>query len=132
MNDAPSYQPAARRDDRSPMSRVVLVCLLISIRLIAGALSETCFFDLELSPVRTVHIHSAGDHDHCNHGRYNVPLLVAWACSACKDANEFALPETLRLLILVSFFVPLFLLALAFGGRPLIDACVRGPPLLFR
>lgn len=92
MNDAPSYQPAARRDDRSPMSRVVLVCLLISIRLIAGALSETCFFDLELSPVRTVHIHSAGDHDHCNHGRYNVPPLVAWACSACKDANEFALP----------------------------------------
>jgi hypothetical protein len=108
---------------------VLLACLLIGIRLIAGALSEACFFDLEVPSTRTVHIHSAGDHDHCSHGRYNVPPLLAWACSACKDANEFTLPDIPYLPILVSFFVPLLFLLLSFGSRPLIAARGRGPPL---
>jgi hypothetical protein len=56
--------------------------------------------------------------------------LVAWACSACKDANAYTLPEVPRLPILVSFFVPLFLLIVSFGHRPLIAAHGRGPPLL--
>lgn len=130
MNHPLSYMPAGRLDARSPTSRVALVCLLIGIRLFAGAISETCFFDLEWQPVRTVHIHSAGEHDHCHHGRYNVPPLVAWACSACKDANEFTLPDSIRLPLLMSLFVPLFLLVASAGDRPLIAARGRGPPLL--
>ena len=118
-----------RRRGRARTSIIVLACLLIGIRLLAGAISEICFFDLEVPPVRTVHIHSAGDHDHCHHGRYSVPPLLAWACSACKDAGEFTLPDSPHLPILVSFFVPLFLLVLSFGSRPLIAARGRGPPL---
>lgn len=118
-----------RRRGRARTSIIVLACLLIGIRLLAGAISEICFFDLEVPPVRTVHIHSAGDHDHCHHGRYSVPPLLAWACSACKDAGEFTLPDIPHLPILVSFFVPLFLLVLSFGSRPLIAARGRGPPL---
>jgi len=118
-----------RRRGRACTSIIVLACLLIGIRLLAGAISEICFFDLEVPPVRTVHIHSAGDHDHCHHGRYSVPPLLAWACSACKDAGEFTLPDIPHLPILVSFFVPLFLLVLSFGSRPLIAARGRGPPL---
>ncbi len=120
---------AARRSRRAPTPTVVLACLLIGIRLLAGAISEVCFFDLEVSPVRTVHIHSAGDHEHCHHGRYSVPPLLAWACSACKDAGEFTLPDIPHLPILVSFFVPLLFLVLSCGSRPLIAARGRGPPL---
>lgn len=117
------------RRGRARTSIIALACLLIGIRLLAGAISEICFFDLEVPPVRTVHIHSTGDLDHCHHGRYSVPPLLAWACSACKDAGEFTLPDSPRLPILVSFFVPLFLLTLSFGSRPLIAARGRGPPL---
>lgn len=130
VDNALEYCAVPRRSARAPRPMVLLACLLIGIRLIAGAVSEACFFDLEVPSTRTVHIHSAGDHDHCSHGRYNVPPLLAWACSACKDANEFALPETPPLQILVSFFVPLFLLLLLVGSRPLIAARGRGPPLL--
>lgn len=119
-----------RRDGRTTPPVFLLACLLIGIRLFAGAISETCFFDLEPPAARTVHFHGANDHAHCHHGRFNVAPLVAWACSACKDANAYTLPEVPRLPILVSFFVPLFLLIVSFGHRPLIAAHGRGPPLL--
>jgi len=114
------------------VSRLValVACLLIGIRLVAGAISETCFFDLQVPTTPIFHIHSAGDHGHCHHGRFSVAPLVAWACSACKETDGYTLPEIPRLPILVSFFAPLFFLMVSFGTRPLIVAHGRGPPLL--
>ena len=129
VDNALEYCAVPRRGARARRPIVLLACLLIGIRLIAGAVSEACFFDLEVPSTRTVHIHSAGDHDHCPHGRYSVPPLLAWACSACKDANEFALPEAPPLPILESFFVPLSVQAVPFDGLSLIAARGRGPPL---
>lgn len=129
VDKALEHYSVPRPSGRARQPMVLLACLLIGIRLIAGAVSEACFFDLEIPAARTVHIHSAGDHDHCHHGRYSVPPLLAWACSACKDANEFTLPDIPYLPILVSFFVPLLFLVLSCGSRPLIAARGRGPPL---
>lgn len=129
MTDILKCLSVGHRRSRVEQPIVLLACLLIGIRLLAGAISEVCFFDLEVPPLRTVHIHSAGDHDHCHHGRYSVPPLLAWACSACKDAGEFTLPDIPYLPILVSFLVPLPFLVLSFGSLPLIAARGRGPPL---
>lgn len=118
------------RDGRTTPPAFLLACLLIGIRLLAGTVSETCFFDIEPPATGTFHIHSADDHAHCHHGRFNVTPLVAWACSACKDVDGYTLPEIPRLPILVSFFVPLVLLVVSFGSQSLIVAHGRGPPLL--
>ncbi|SLM49318.1 conserved protein of unknown function [Nitrospira japonica] len=130
VTDLLRYLHRHTREGRKALPVFLLACLLIGIRLIAGTISEACFFDLELTADRTVHLHSANDHAHCNHGRFNVAPLVAWACSVCKDVNAYTLPEVPRLPILVSFFVPLFLLVVSFGRRPLIAAHGRGPPFL--
>lgn len=120
----------SRRSGQASRLGGLLACLLIAIRLVAGVISETCFFDLQIPTTRIVHIHSVGDHGHCHHGRFSVAPLVAWACSACKETDGYALPEIPRLPIPVSFFAPLFLLIVSFGTRPLIVAHGRGPPLL--
>lgn len=130
MQDTLRFKLASRKAGQVSMPVVFLAGLLIGIRLIAGAVSETCFFDLELSNDRTVHIHGVDDHGHCPHGRFKVSPIVAWACSACQDHSAYSLPEIPSLPILVSFFIPLFLLTVSFGSRPLIVAHGRGPPLL--
>jgi hypothetical protein len=118
------------RSGRARVPLLLLVGLLIGIRLIAETIASTCLFDLDTPTDRTFHIHGAGHPDHCQHSRYNIPPLVAWACNASKDFDGYSLPEIPRLPILTSFFVAVFLLIVSFGSRPLIVAHGRGPPPL--
>lgn len=131
MKDALASLSPAPRVGQTSLPIVLLVCLLVGIRLMAESISASCFFDLQTPTARTFHIHGVGVHAHCDHGRYKVSPLVDWACSVCKDADGYALPQIPRLPILVSFFVPLFFPVVSFGSRALIVPHGRGPPLLF-
>ena len=112
-----------------PSTLVLLVaCLLVSIRLVAGFVCFTCFTDFEKPTSRSFHLHAGGDLNPCHHGRVETSPLINWACTVTQDESAFILPEVPRLPIIVSLFAPLFLFAVSYGGRPLITAHGRGPP----
>jgi len=117
-----------RRSGLAPRAAVAVACLLIAIRLVAGFLCHTCFIDFEKPTSRSFHLHAGGDHEPCHHGQAEASPLIAWACTVTQDETAFILPEIPRLPLLVSLFVSLTVLALSFGGRPLVVAHGRGPP----
>jgi hypothetical protein len=108
---------------------LAVACLLIAIRLIAGFLCHTCFIDFEKPTSSSFHLHAGGDRDPCHHGQAEASPLVTWACTVTQDESAFILPDIPRLPLLVSLFVSLTVLALSFGGRPLVVAHGRGPPV---
>ncbi len=117
-----------RRSSLAPRAAVVVACLLVAIRLVAGVLCHTCFIDFEKSTSRSFHLHAGGDHEPCHHGQAEATPLVSWACTVTQDDTAFILPDIPRLPLLISLFVPLALVVLSFGGRPLVVAHGRGPP----
>ena len=113
----------------APRTALAVACLLIVIRLVAGFLCHTCFVDFEKPASRSFHLHAGGDHEPCHHGQAEASLLITWACTVTQDETAFILPEIPRLPLLVSLFVSLTVLAFSFGGRPLVVAHGRGPPV---
>ncbi len=113
-----------------PSAIWLVACILISIRLVAGFVCHTCFFDLEQPTSRSFHLHAGGDQNPCHHGRVEANPLVSWACAVTQDESAFILPEIPRLPVIVSLFVPLVLLLVSHADRPLVTAHGRGPPIL--
>jgi len=108
---------------------MVVACLLIAIRVVAGFVCHTCFIDFERPASRSFHLHAGGDQDPCHHGQAEASPLVTWACTVTQDETAFILPDIPRLPLLVSLFVPLTFIVLSFSGRPLVVAHGRGPPI---
>lgn len=117
------------RTGQPPTLVLLVACLLVSIRLVAGFVCFTCFTDFEKPTSRSFHLHAGGDLIPCHHGRVEANPLISWACTVTQDESAFILPEVPRLPIIVSLFVPLFLFAVSYGGRPLIAARGRDPPV---
>ena len=108
---------------------MLLACLLVSIRLLAGFICTTCFIDFEKPKTRNFHLHSEGDRTPCHHGQVEHSPLLDWACNVTQDDLAFILPEIPRLPIIASLLVLLVLLVVSSPHRPLIAAHGRGPPL---
>lgn len=107
---------------------MLIACLLVCIRLIAGVICSTCILPLELVKSRVAHLHSGGDHEPCSHGRTQAGPLVQWACTVTQDETAFILPEIPCLPVVVSVFVPLVLFLVSYDSLFLITAHGRGPP----
>lgn len=131
MNREAAAQHLSRTTGAVPPAIWLVVCILIGIRLVAGFVCHTCFFDLEQPTTRSFHLHAGGDQNPCHHGRVEINPLVSWACAVTQDESAFILPDVPRLPIIASLFFPLFLLAVFYGERPLIAAHSRGPPFFF-
>ncbi|MCA9421563.1 MAG: hypothetical protein KC592_11110, partial [Nitrospira sp.] len=63
----------------------LLTYMLIGIRLVAAVGAYVCVADWEIKTIRTVHIHSAGAHSHCQHPKSTVNPFVGWACTVYQD-----------------------------------------------
>ena len=121
---------ATRRISHASLLLVLLACLLITIRLVAGFLCSTCFYnEFEQSTARSLHLHAGGDRNPCHHGKPESNPLIKWACAVTQDVSAFILPEIPRLPVLVAFIVPLFVIAVSYEGRSLVAAHGRGPPV---
>ena len=107
---------------------MVVACLLIAIRIVAGFVCHTCFFDIEQPKTRSFHLHTGSDLNPCHHGRVETGPLVNWACAVTQDESAFILPEIPRLPVVASLFVPHVLLLVSHTDRPLVTAHGRGPP----
>lgn len=128
MNDAIHFMHTRRRSGQVPPLVLLVVFLLVGIRLTVSFVCFTCFTDLERPTSRSFHLHTGSDLNPCHHGRVEASPLLNWACAVTQDESAFILPEVPRLPIIVSLFVPLFLLAVSYGDTPLIAAHGRGPP----
>lgn len=120
--------PTPRRSNQTSRLIVLVACLLVSIRFVAGFVCHTCFLDFEKPVTRSFHLHAGGDLNPCHHGRVEASPLIAWACTVTQDESAFIMPDVPRLPVMVSFFVPLFLLVISYADRLLIAAHGRSPP----
>ena len=120
-----------RRSSPVPRSAVVVACLLVVIRVVAGFVCHTCFVDFEKPTSRSFHLHAGGDHEPCHHGQAEASPLVTWACTVTQDETAFILPDIPRLPVMVSEFVLLVLLLLSYRTLFQIVAHGRGPPVHF-
>ncbi|SPP63724.1 hypothetical protein [Nitrospira lenta] len=118
-----------RLSGRASQAVMLVACLLVCIRLIAGVICSTCILPLELVKSSVAHLHSGGDHEPCGHGRTEAVPLVQWACTVTQDETAFVLPEIPRLPVVVSVFVPLVLVLVSYQSRSLIATHGRGPPV---
>lgn len=107
---------------------MLIACLLVCIRLVAGVICSTCFNEFEQPPVRTFYLHSGADHHACHHGRAQLNPLVAWSCEVTQDDTAFVLPEIPRTPVMVSVFVPVVLLLVSYRTLFMVTAHGRGPP----
>ena len=107
---------------------MLVACLLVCIRLIAGVICSTCILPLELLQSRMVHLQGSGDREACDHSQAQAGPVVQWACTVTQDETAFILPEISRLPLIVSLFVPLVFLLVSSRSLPLIAAHGRGPP----
>ena len=108
---------------------MLVACLLVCIRLIAGVICSTCILPLELLQSRVVHLHGGGDREPCDHSQAQAGSFVQWACEVTQDETAFILPKIPRLPLLVALFVPLALLLISSRRISLITAHGRGPPV---
>ena len=120
-----------RRSNLAPQTAVIVACLLIVIRVVAGFVCHTCFIDFEKPASRSFHLHAGGDRDPCHHGQAEASPLTTWACTVTQDETAFILPDIPRLPLVVSEFVPLVLLLLSYRTLFQIVAHGRGPPVHF-
>ena len=120
-----------RRSNLAPQTAVIVACLLIVIRVVAGFVCHTCFVDFEKPTSRSFHLHAGGDRDPCHHGQAEASPLTTWACTVTQDETAFILPDVPRLPLVVSEFVPLVLLLLSYRTLFQIVAHGRGPPVHF-
>ncbi len=120
-----------RRSSLMPRAAVIVACLLVVIRLVAGFVCHTCFIDFEKPASRSFHLHAGGDHDPCHHGQAEASPFTTWACTVTQDETAFILPDIPRLPLVVSEFVPLVLLLLSYRTLFQITANGRGPPVHF-
>ena len=120
-----------RRSNLAPKTAVIVACLLIVIRVVAGFVCHTCFLDFEQPTSRSFHLHAGGDRDPCHHGQAEASPLTTWACTVTQDETAFILPDIPRLPLVVSEFVPLVLLLLSYRTLFQITAHGRGPPVHF-
>ena len=120
-----------RRSNLAPQTAVIVACLLIVIRVVAGFVCHTCFIDFEKPTSRSFHLHAGGDRDPCHHGQAEASPLTTWACTVTQDETAFILPDVPRLPLVVSEFVPLVLLLLSYRTLFQITAHGRGPPVHF-
>ena len=120
-----------RRSNLAPQTAVIVACLLIVIRVVAGFVCHTCFVDFEKPTSRSFHLHAGGDRDPCHHGQAEASPLTTWACTVTQDETAFILPDIPRLPLVVSEFVPLVLLLLSYRTLFQITAHGRGPPVHF-
>lgn len=109
----------------------VMACLLIGIHLVAGYVCMSCTYPTEEPRVRSFHLHSGEDRNPCHHGRPEPNPLTAWACAVTQDDQAFVLPETPRLPILISVFLPFHEPISPSNNATLIAAVGRGPPSLY-
>jgi hypothetical protein len=119
-----------RRSGLMPRAAVLVACLLVVIRVVAGFVCHTCFIDFEKPYSRSFHLHAGGDRDPCHHGQAEAGPLTAWACTVTQDETAFILPEVPRLPLVVSTFVSLVLLLLSYRTLFEIAAYGRGPPVV--
>ena len=117
-----------QRDGQGPLLLLLVACLLISIRVVAGFVCFTCFTDFEKPTNRSFHLHAGGDQNPCHHGKVEASPLISWACAVTQDESAFILPEIPQLPVSVSVFVPLVLLLVSYRTLFLIAATGRGPP----
>lgn len=129
MNRGASARHLFRTTGAVPSAIWLVACLLISIRLVAGFVCHTCFFDLEEPTNRSFHLHAGGDQEPGHHGRVESDPLVNWACAVTQDESAFILPESPRPPVMVSGFVPPVPLPVSHVDRPLVTAHGRGPPI---
>ncbi len=120
-----------RRSNLAPQTAVIVACLLIVIRVVAGFVCHTCFIDFEKPTSRSFHLHAGGDRDPRHHGQAEASPLTTWACTVTQDETAFILPDVPRLPLVVSEFVPLVLLLLSYRTLFQITAHGRGPPVHF-
>ncbi len=126
LNDPLHSRPVTRQPGRFSLW---LVCLLIGIRFVAAFGAYICVADWEIKTIRTVHIHAAGSHSHCQHAKSTVNPFVGWACTVYQDDQMLLLPEKPHMPVRGSVLAPLVLLVISFTDSPLIAAHGRGPPL---
>lgn len=119
-----------RRSSRASSLLVLIACLLIGIRSVAGFVCYTCFTDLERPLSRSFHLHAGGDANPCHHGRVDASPLKQWACTVTQDDPGYVLPEIPRLPVVGSLSLPLILLLVYYRRRFPIPAIGRGPPVL--
>ncbi len=119
-----------RRSSLMPRAAVVVACLLVVIRVVAGFVCHTCFVDFEQPTSRSFHLHAGGDRDPCHHGQAEASPLTTWACTVTQDETAFILPEVPRLPLVVSAFVLLVLLLMSYRTLFEIAAHGRGPPVV--
>jgi len=117
--------------NRSSGLLALIACLLIGIHFVAGYVCMSCTYPMEEPRVRSFHLHSGEDRNPCHHGRPEPNPLTAWACAVTQDDQAFVLPETPRLPILISVFLPFHEPILASNSATLIAAVSRGPPSLY-
>ncbi|MEP6933916.1 MAG: hypothetical protein ABI988_08270 [Nitrospirota bacterium] len=107
MSDENRSLQTGRSSSRAPQAVMLVACLLVCIRLIAGVICSTCILPLELVQSRVVHLHGGGDHEPCDHGKVETGPFAQWACEVTQNETAFALPEIPRLPLILSFFLPL-------------------------
>ena len=129
MNRDTSALHRSRTTGAVPSAIWLVASILIGIRLVAGFVCHTCFFDLEQPTTRSFHLHAGGDQNPCHHGRVESHPLVNWACAVTQDESAFILPESPRLPAMAALFVPLVPLLVSHADRPLVAAHGRGPPI---
>lgn len=128
MNCGAAVRHFSRTAGGVPSAIWVVACLLVMVRLIAGFVCHTCFFDFERPQARSFHLHTGGDLNPCHHGRVEADPLTDWACAVMQDDPAFIAPEIPRLPLIVSFLVLLVVPAVSYVNRSAIAAHGRGPP----
>lgn len=128
MSHALCFMHSPRSSSRTSRLLGLMACLLVGIHIVAEYVCVTCTYPTEEPAGRSFHLHSGDDRDPCRHGRPEPNPLTAWACAVTQDESAFILPEIPRLPVVVSLFVPLVLLLVSYGNRPLVAAHSRGPP----
>lgn len=129
MTTALHYRPVTRKPGRFSLW---LICLLVGIRFVAAFGAYTCNAGWEVRTSRTVHIHAAGSHSHCQHAKSTVNPFFGWACTVYQDDQMLLLPDRPHMPVQGSVLAPLVLQVISLPDSPLIAAHGRGPPLSAR
>ncbi|WP_447963028.1 hypothetical protein [Nitrospira sp. Ecomares 2.1] len=109
-----------------------LICLLIGIRFVAAFGAYICVADWEIRTIRTVHIHAASSHSHCQHGQSTFNPFVGWACTVYQDDQMLLLPDKPYMPLQGSVLAPLVIQVISLPDSPVIAAHGRSPPFSAR
>ncbi|MCA9500273.1 MAG: hypothetical protein KC588_13870, partial [Nitrospira sp.] len=122
MTNALPFRHVTQRPGRIRLWLTLLTYLLIGIRFVAAVGAYICVADWEIKTIRTVHIHAAGSHSHCQHAKSTVNPFVGWACTVYQDDQMLLLPDKPHMPMRGSVLATPVLQGISFTDSPLIDA----------